>query len=311
MYWFRQHIKQECPECGSIEIKRDRNRAEIICSACGLVIEDSIVDTGREWRQFEGESEKKERTGGILSPSLCDYGLRTLMGKKHEFHKIPRSRRSQYRRIKKWCEKYLPTAHERNMKWTFSELKRYVSALSLPKSVQETTAILYRKALERNLIKGRSSEALMLGTLYLVCRQQGYPRHISEFAEISNLSKREIARSYRFISREFGLKIQPANPTKYIPRFASLLGLSEKTQLIAYDFLKKHPIEKILPGREPKGTAIAALFYASNQTGEKFNQRDAARVSGITEVTLRTRCKELSAKLGIDIKTGRKQGIRS
>lgn len=45
-----EKIETKCPECGSDKLINDHERGEIVCGACGLVIDDSIMDMGPEWR---------------------------------------------------------------------------------------------------------------------------------------------------------------------------------------------------------------------------------------------------------------------
>ena len=51
-----QHVEDivKCPECGSRSHTR-RNRGEVVCDDCGLVLEDNVIDQGAEWRVFSPE----------------------------------------------------------------------------------------------------------------------------------------------------------------------------------------------------------------------------------------------------------------
>ena len=48
------------------------------------------------------------------------------------------------------------------------------------------------------------------------------------------------------------------------------------------------------------GIAAAAIYISAMKNGKARTQKDVARVSGVTEVTIRNRYKEISKKLGID-----------
>jgi transcription initiation factor TFIIB len=53
----------------------------------------------------------------------------------------------------------------------------------------------------------------------------------------------------------------------------------------------------IAAGKDPMGIAGAVLYLSCIQNDEHRTQLDFAAASGVTEVTLRNRCKELHTKL--------------
>jgi transcription initiation factor TFIIB len=303
----KKHEIKECPECGSGDLFTDEERGEIVCNACGLVVEDSIVDTSQEWREFDSQQvEKRRRTGAPLSESKHDRGLSTTIGKGlSEIYELPAAKRSQYIRLRKWQTRMI-TATERNLKFALSELKRYVSYLNLPKNVEEATAILYRKAVDKGLVRGRSMESVIAGALYAACRQHNTPRTLEEISEVSRVSKREIGRAYRFISRELGMRVLPTKPTDYVPRFASELELPSEVRTKAIEILSTADKRELISGKGPTGVAAAALYLSSQIVGTRRTQRQVAEVAGVTEVTIRNRCKDLIDRLDLDVPSGRR-----
>ena len=113
------------------------------------------------------------------------------------------------------------------------------------------------------------------------------------------MRKKEIGRTYRFITRELNISIRPSNPSDYIPRFASALKLSPETQSKSVKILEMARDVELTSGRGPTGIAAAALYVASLIHGEKRTQREVADVAGVTEVTIRNRYKELIQRLNL------------
>ena len=70
------------------------------------------------------------------------------------------------------------------------------------------------------------------------CRQSNLPITLDEISEISNVTKKEIGRTYRFIARKLNIKLTPISPAVYIPRFASELELSDESQAKAIKIIK-------------------------------------------------------------------------
>ena len=116
----------------------------------------------------------------------------------------------------------------------------------------------------------------------------------------SGIEKKEIGRTYRFVTRELGLTILPSNPADYIARFASALNLTAETQSKAIEILEKAQKIELTSGRGPTGIASAALYVSALIHGEKRTQREVADVAGVTEVTIRNRYKELLDELKLE-----------
>ncbi len=288
-----------CPECGYHRFFEDPVRGEKICARCGLVLEEEMVDFSQEWRAFDEEQKaRRARTGAPLTSTKHDKGLTTEIGKSGEIFKVAPEKRAQYHRLTKW-QKRLIESKDRNLSFALSELQRLVSYLGLSKTVHEEVARKYEEAVDKGLVRGRSMESVIAALLYAVCREMGTPRTLEEIEKASGVDKREIGRTYRYIARQLSIKILPASPEDYVPRFTTMLGLSDKVQAKAIQILKKAKKDDITSGKGPTGVAAAAVYIAAVLEGEKKTQREIAEAVGVTEVTIRNRFKELVEKLGI------------
>ncbi len=300
---------RKCPECGSTNLFVNKEKGEIICRSCGLVIEEQMIDPGQEWREFEDDTSSRRRAGAPMTYTQYDQGLGTDIGRKTDINKLTGKTRNKFFRLRKWQYR-ISTAIERNLKLALAELKRVASLLKLPKSVEEEAARIYTLAVQRGLVRGRSMESVVAGALYAACRRHEVPRTLDELSEASNIEKKEVGRTYRFITRELNMKILPSNPADYIARFASALRLNPETQSHAIEILEEAQKKELTSGRGPTGIAAAALYVAALLHGEKRTQREVADVAGVTEVTIRNRYKELLEQLGLEenIKKLKKRG---
>lgn len=293
----------KCPECGCEKFVRDERHGEVLCAKCGLVIEDKIVDTSQEWRAFDHEQRsKRERTGSAITLTKHDKGLTTMIGRSGyaDLYQLSPKKRAEVYRLRRW-QQQISSATERNLRYALSELDRMSSFLSLPKNVKEQAAMVYRQVVEKGLVRGRSMESVVAAAVYIACRKYGVPRTLDEIADSSGLKKREIGRTYRFVTRELAIKMVPTRPEEYVPRFASALGLSGEIQSKSIDILKEASDMELVSGRGPTGVAAAAIYIAATISGERRTQREVAEVAGVTEVTIRNRYKELVEELGIEI----------
>ena len=291
---------KRCPECDSVDLTHDDQKGEITCNDCGLIVEAQMVDTQDAGGQFD-KSEKKGRGGAPISMQKYDKGLTTNVGEISDIYKLESGQTRKFLRLKKWQER-VSTSIERNLRLAMAELRRVASFLHLPSVVRDESSRVYNYVLQRGLVRGRSMESVIAACIYAACRSYNIPRTLDEIATASDVERKEIGRTYRFIVRKLKIKVTPSSPKDYISRFSSILHLSPKTQNEALRILKKADISELTSGRGPAGIAAAALYVAALLNDEKKTQREVADVAGITEVTIRNRYKELIEKLNLEDK---------
>lgn len=294
-----------CPDCGS-KLESDNRKAEISCTHCGLVIDESMIDLGPEWRAFDHEQrDKRTRVGAPMTPSIHDKGLSTGIDWKNKDSKgnsIPARNMAQIYRIRKMQRKIRVSGSvERNLAFALSEIDRTASNLGLKRDVRDDASVIYRDAVKNKLIRGRSIEGVVAASLYIACRRFKIPRTLDEIAEVSKLTKKEIGRTYRFLSRELGINLRPTSPADYVPRFATKISLSNEAESKAIKIIENAMKNGLTSGRGPTGVAAAALYIASVLLGERKTQKEIAVAAGVTEVTIRNRYKELTEKLDMGV----------
>jgi transcription initiation factor TFIIB len=289
--------QQRCPECGG-PLVTDEERGERVCDDCGLVVEEDAVDRGPEWRAFDAsEREQKSRVGAPTTNMMHDKGLSTNIDWRDRDaygNSLGSRQREKMQRLRKWNERFRTRdSKERNLKQALGEIDRMASSLGLPDTVRETASVIYRRALDEDLLPGRSIEGVATGALYAAARQARTPRSLDELTAVSRVEKDEIARTYRYIARELGLEIEPADPKSYVPRFASELDLSDETERRARSLLDTATEKGLHSGKSPVGLAAAAVYAAALLTNEKVTQSEVSDVANISEVTIRNRYHEL------------------
>ena len=260
------------------------------------------MDMGPEWRAFDHEQrDKRARAGAPSTYAISDKGLTTAIDWKNKDAKgrhIPERNLAQIYRIRKWNERNrVSRTGERNLALALTELERFSSFLYIPRSVREDAAWIYRDAAKNNLVRGRSIEGVVAASLYIACRRFNIPRTLNEIADATKVSKKQLGKNHRFMSRELNIKLKPTSPIDYIPRFASKLGLSGEAESKAIEIINNARGNGLNSGKGPTGLAAAALYIASVLLGERKTQKTIADISGVTEVTIRNRYKELTEQL--------------
>ncbi len=228
------NTKEKCPRCGKGNLVTDGNTGENFCGKCGFVITDKISESGPEWRSFSNEGENKSRAGVPTSLAMHDMGLATIINPQNRDatgKPLTAAMRSTIERLRTWDSR--SQVHEpvdRNFRQAFSELDRLKDKLAVGDAVVEKAAYIYRKALEKGLVRGRSISALIASALYAACRDTETPRTLKDIAQGSNIKRKDIARCYRLLLRELNLRMPVVDPVKCISRIASKAGLSEKNK---------------------------------------------------------------------------------
>jgi len=290
-------IRERCPRCNKDAIITDAETGEMICGRCGFVMDERLVDSGQEWRSFLDDKTSKARTGDRTSLTRHDRGLSTIINpvnKDSAGNPLSASMKSSLRRLRLWDSRSrLKGTADRNLLHALSELLKMKEKLSLSEAIAEKAAYIYRKALEKKLIRGRSITALVAAAIYAACRESGTPRTIKEVSSEINIRRRDLSVSYRLLLRELDLKMPVVDSIQCIAPIASKVDLSEKTKRYAIKILKKAEQNQSSAGKDPMGLAASSLYLASLKTGEKISQKQVAVASGVTEVTIRNRCKGL------------------
>jgi transcription initiation factor TFIIB len=286
-----------CPECDGNVISDDEH-GETVCADCGLVITEDSVDRGPEWRAFDStEKDQKSRVGAPTTNTMHDKGLSTNIDWRNKDaygNSLGARQRQKMQRLRKWNERFRTRdSKERNLKQALGEIDRMASALGLPENVRETASVIYRRALDEDLLPGRSIEGVATSSVYAAARMAGVPRSLDEIADVSRVEKSEVARTYRYVVRELKLEVKPADPESYVPRFASELGLSDESEHRARSLLKNAKEQGVHSGKSPVGLAAAAVYAAALLTNEKTTQAAVSEVADISEVTIRNRYHEL------------------
>ncbi len=295
-----------CSDCGSHEVVRDSSRGEVACAKCGLVIDANVIDSGPEWRAFTSdEKNKRSRVGSPIDYAVQDHDLSTMIDWRNRDaagRQISPNRRAEIYRLRKWQRRSrIHSSVERNLASATSELDRLVSQLGASQTVKNTAAVLYRRALERRLIRGRSIDAMIAAAVYAACRLREAPCTLDEVAHHSRINRKELGRCYRMLLRRLEVRMPVAKPSNFIPRFAQTLRLSGRTQRRATEILDRAKAQGITPGKDPTGLAASALYISAILEGERRTQREIAQVAHVTEVTVRNRYKELVRELRLDL----------
>ena len=293
-----------CPICKrNDKTITDIGSGEVICSNCGTVVSDKVQDIGRPERRAFNVEEKniRIRTGMPASIAFADMGLATIIAKHDRDasgHPLNAEMRARMQRLRKWdLRTHSISPNDRNLIRAFNELNMIKGKLALSDAVVEKAAYIYRKIQQRGLVRGRTISGIMSSAVYIACREIGTPYTLREIAAVGNVKRKDMARNFRKMVYELDLKSPNIELMKCISKVANKANLTENTKREAIGIMKVVSKRQLSAGKDPLGLAACVLYISCLKTGENKTQTQIAKASGITDVTLRNRYKELKNKL--------------
>ena len=185
----------------------------------------------------------------------------------------------------------------------YGEIGRIAEVLRIPNDVTEEACKLFSKAKENNLLHGRRIDKIAGACLYIACREFEIPWMIKDIGKKSTVSTRDIGKAFNMLFKELEIKLPAADPSIFIDRFCFDLNLSDKAKSKAEKILEtaKEAAEPKLTDGKAGAIAAAIVYIAALLNHEHRTQNEISKITGITEITIRTRYKEIAKKLGIDV----------
>ena len=308
-------VEKCCPECASTLVD-DVQKGERICSACGIVVVEQMADHGPEVKSNNLEEKMKlARATGQTTYSQHDLGITTeiaISTRDFSGKAINSDVANQMHNLRKWQQRVrVSSPRERRLSNVLTKIGETCKTVSLPKNVLETASIIYRNLDGKVDVKGKSVASISAATIYMACKQCGIVRSLNEICRGTCTAKdlksktKLAARYYRSMVMELGPSTAPVvTIDKYISKIANLTKTDVRVERLALEIAEKTKDRHLADGKAPNGIAAAYLYVASILLGQNVLQSDVSSVAGVTEVTIRNRCKEIltSYKLSVTLR---------
>lgn len=297
-------MEDKCPECGNTHFFINKQKGEVICKKCSFVLDDSLLDFGKDRMIDSEDMEKNSRSGAPFDPRVAN-NLITEVGNFADLRKLPKSTQMLMNRIRR-KNRWTSSSLENNLNTGLANMKLVSSYLKLPEKLEKESARIYRLAAEKGLTRARSNENIVAASIYIACKLFNSPKSLNEVVNATKLDKKIIGKTYKMLLRELEIKIIPTSPVDFVIRFGTTLKLSAKAQSNAVKLIEKLQKSGLTSGKSPISIAATTLYISALINKERITQKRIAQTSGITETTLRNRCKEIARELGIKGKIKKK-----
>lgn len=278
-------ISNSCPECGGL-IQDFYERGETVCKSCGLIVFERSLDISHSGiRAYtKQEKDKKERTGCPISILMPDIGLSTIIDRS-------KIKNPDLRRAAKWNTHM--TWEKRNMLIAITELKRIGSNLNFPERVKKAAIRLYKEVFKRKLLRGRSINGMVAACSYFICKDEKVPITLQEILDEASINANIVKKCYKILVRELNLKSSHIDPISLIPRYCADLDLGIEIEKETIKVLRNYISKSSICGKDPKGLCAGSIYLVAKLKNRKVSQKEISRIINVTEVTLRSRYKEL------------------
>ncbi|KAJ7150735.1 cyclin-like protein [Mycena filopes] len=290
-------VRLICPECrdSNPQIAEEFGSGDLVCSNCGLVLGDRIVDTRSEWRTFANdEGDDPSRVGAASDPLM---GGREQLDTVVSFRDGGSGMARELQRAASLAQS--GSRAERNLLTAYRDISTWCDQFSLPNTVSDIAKQLYKRSDEERLLRGKPLDAVVAACIFIACRLAHVPRTFREICNLTHVSKKILGPCYRALERAFNLTpgasatasgstLAPSSsPENILARYCNHLDLPPNVQAICADIIVAARSHGIAAGRSPLSIAGGAIFFTCNLLGKVKSLRDISAVAGVREGTIK------------------------
>lgn len=326
------NVALECPDCreNPPNLVEEFSSGDTVCGSCGRVLADRIIDTRSEWRTFSNDDQGNDdpsRVGDAANPLLNGSQLHTEIGFGDGGLRVRELSRAQNKSNHDKTNKSLQAA--------YGQISTLCEASNIPKVVAETTKLLFKRAEEGKIFKGKSQDAIIAGCIFIACRQHEVPRSFREIYKLTNVSKKEIGRTFKVLETFLGKVMREQGPkaagngailntssfkhtksteaSELIGRACNKLGLTQQVSIIAQEAAARVTNLGVAAGRSPLSITGACIYLIAALMDQARSPKEIGGAVDVSDGTIRTAYKLIYSKLDsiIDDEWIRKGGDKS
>lgn len=276
--------KIECKYHPRATLIEDSHAGDMVCSMCGLVVADRVIDVGSEWRTFSNDVNAKDmsRVGAAENPLLEGSDLTTMIAgiSSTDSRQLDDQGKPLYRNRRNI------SGSDRAVLAACREISQMAERLNLPKTISDRANRLFGQVYATRNLRGRSNDAVSTACLYMACRQEGVPRTFKEVCAVSRVSKKEIGKVFKKILKILETNVQSVTVEDFMSRFCANLNLNITVQRVANIVARRALNLNLVSGRSPVSVAAASIYMAAVALGCRKEKREIGEVAGCAEATI-------------------------
>ncbi|KAI5202930.1 cyclin-like protein [Aureobasidium subglaciale] len=310
-------VRMVCPDCKEDppNLVEDPQAADVICGDCGMVLSQRGIDQRAEWRTFANDDQ------GNDDPSRVGEGPNLLLNGSQLQTNIAFGDGSlRSKELHRAQSKANADKGNKNLLQAFKQIGAYCDSYDLPNIVADAAKHIFKDAEDSNKFKGKSTEAIIAGCIFIACRRNQVGRTFREIYDMTHVSKKEIGRTFKLLENMLSSsgkndggkpKVMgngvvgihdsyqgtvSTNPDELCDRFCGQLGLDFPTTQVAKELAKCMASIGALAGRSPLSGAAACIYMASLLMDQVRSPKAIGEIAKVSDSTIRSAYKCLYAE---------------
>lgn len=300
----KDSAREFCDDCKSILFLSDEGFPTCSNNKCGIIYKD-IVDQSAEWRFYgadDNQGSDPTRCGMPINPLLKEssFGCKVLCSGSTTF---------EMRKIRRYTEWQAFPYSEKTQYEKFQQITVMAQIAGMPKLIIDDALRWHKKLCEyEQKYRSENKDGLIIGSVYLSCRENNYPRTAKELAAIFHRDPAVATHGCKlalFIINDMEKNLDDqektlfckTTPDAFIERFCSRLNINgELTKLclfIAYKIEK----DNLMPENTPHSIAASIVYFVAQICKLSINKQDVKKICDISEVTINKCYKKLERML--------------
>mmetsp|Transcript_21560 Transcript_21560/g.51902 ORF Transcript_21560/g.51902 Transcript_21560/m.51902 type:complete len:448 (+) Transcript_21560:104-1447(+) len=297
----RENKLKKCKECGHDTILEILDQGDEVCENCGMVYAQRQISMKSEWRSFNddlGNKADPDRAGAVEDSLFHHDKLQTTIAA-GSWRSSGNDQAGSAANLSKNQYRGSNQNSDRALKEAFSKIDLMCERLGLNAKIKLNSKHMYKEVDDHHKEQKksvRSTEALIVSCVYLACRDEGVPRTLKEMASVTEVTKKEMGKTFKHVQQLLGKTVQPTKPKDIVTRFCSNLGVSPELENLAIAISDAAASININEGRVYTSVAGAAIWMACLLRAGTKDQRsclEIAHATGAAEATIRQTFREL------------------
>lgn len=279
-----------CKSCHSTNISEDRGQGDLVCTDCGIVLNERLIDEKAEWNFGQEESmyaKDPSRCGGPCNPLLEKSSMSTM---------ITKCNYKNHGNLKKLHQQMSMDYQERSRYHIFEDIQKMAQDNgNLQPIVVEQSKHFYMKLSEKRLSRGSVRKGLIACCIYYACKVNKVSRSIKEISDMCLIETSVMNKCIKIFkdvmdSEINSCKNQNTDVDDLYCRFANKLCLSRKDEIELTKLSRKvsNIVDEmsILNGKTPTAITSSILFFCCSKLNLKVSKKQILEQHNISSVTL-------------------------
>ena len=305
------NARVQCPDCKEDPPNLIEEGAELVCASCGIVLKDRLVSYESEWRTFNSDDSRGEdpnRVGDVDNDLLTGSNVGTTIGGGFN--------NRDTRKLQIAQSKLQGNKQDGKLQDAYSRVQDWANELRIPAGTTQLAKRYYMNVHDKPTFRGKNTDAVLAGCLFIACRQHKIPRSFAEIFGTTSVPKKEVGKMYKYlektlrddakmeadeyekqglVSTSVGYEgTQTTRPQDMVERICNQLGIRNRSIVIYATHLAKNIVNiQELAGRSPLSTASACIYMAAHLVGQPRSYKDISKFASVSDATIKQAYKRL------------------